>query len=656
MMRHLMRAPRTPFLAGLLLLAAAAAVAGADERPWIEVRSPRFTIVSEAGEKSAREMAWQFEQVHAVFTQAYPWGRMESGRPFIVLVARNEASLRALSPRFHDRWKTRPTAAFVSGPGRDFVAIRADLDGSLDPGENPYFTAYSGYVSIVLDASFPGQLPFWFQRGMQSFLGNTLVREKDVHIGRLLKGYLRLLHQGSRYSLPELMAIERGSRSFLNEADRQVFDAQSWLLVHYLFFGEAGALRPKLNRYADLLRNGRPGPEAFREAFGDPEPLQKGLSFYLSRQLYGFTRLDLDVSVDRASFRVRPVAAPEAAALRAAFLQAMQEPAAEAQALAESALRADPAQPVAHEVLGLIADAANRPDDARASLARAVDNGSRSYFAHYRLAQLLWAPNNDRATLARIASVLEQAAQLNPDHHWSLRYLADTRVSLGEAQAALDPARKAVRMAPGESDHRRTLARVLGNLGELDAAQQEAGRALALATTDEDKRYARETLGWLSEIIRAAKTSPGAPAAATAGPAPATENVGSVEENARGEGGRTIALDKHPCERNDAGLCRSWLAAAETACQEGSLEACSSAGWAYTGAPGVERDPAKAVRMLEKACAGGHQLGCVNLAVNLAARQTPEARKRALDLLSRACATGGAEACRLKASMEATRR
>jgi TPR repeat protein len=133
--------------------------------------------------------------------------------------------------------------------------------------------------------------------------------------------------------------------------------------------------------------------------------------------------------------------------------------------------------------------------------------------------------------------------------------------------------------------------------------------------------------------------------------------VSTAEETKSDEGGRTIRTDKHPCEWNDPQACRRWLAAADKACADGSLEACSSAGWAYSAAPpGAERDPAKAARMLEKACAGGHQMGCVNLAVNLAGRQTPEALTRALELLSKACAKGTVEACSVRASLLAARR
>jgi TPR repeat protein len=371
------------------------------------------------------------------------------------------------------------------------------------------------------------------------------------------------------------------------------------------------------------------------------------------------------VNVSRASFAVRPVPAPEALAIRAALLQAMREPAPAARTLAESALQADPKLALAHEVLGRIADSEGRPGDAREAFARAVDNGSQSYFAHYRLAQLLWKTDADRPTLERMAAVLEKASELNPDDPWSLSFLADTRVDLEKADTALEPARKAVQLAPGEAHHRQALARVLGNMGRIDEAQQEAGRGLALAKDDKSRAYSREQMVWLARLRDHAASTAAAPATAEETSAPvASETAEAVPaetskapaQGASKQGARSGQPMRHPCAAGDAKGCRDWLAAAETACAGGSIDACTSAGSAYTGAPGVTPDPAKAIRMLEKACAGKSQDGCVNLAVNLVNNGRAEDRTRALDLLAKACAAGHQPACGLRTQIESMRR
>jgi hypothetical protein len=54
----------------LPLSALARPALGADA--WVEVKSPHFTIVSDASEKDAREVAGQFEQVRALVQRAWP--------------------------------------------------------------------------------------------------------------------------------------------------------------------------------------------------------------------------------------------------------------------------------------------------------------------------------------------------------------------------------------------------------------------------------------------------------------------------------------------------------------------------------------------------------------------------------------------------------
>jgi hypothetical protein len=40
------------------------------EQKWVEVRSPNFIVVSNAGEKEARKTAVHFEQIRAVFRRS----------------------------------------------------------------------------------------------------------------------------------------------------------------------------------------------------------------------------------------------------------------------------------------------------------------------------------------------------------------------------------------------------------------------------------------------------------------------------------------------------------------------------------------------------------------------------------------------------------
>jgi len=63
---------------------------GEHDDSWIEIRSPHFTVLSNAGESEGRKTALQFEEVRALFHQGFPKLRVDSGKPTIVFAIKNE--------------------------------------------------------------------------------------------------------------------------------------------------------------------------------------------------------------------------------------------------------------------------------------------------------------------------------------------------------------------------------------------------------------------------------------------------------------------------------------------------------------------------------------------------------------------------------------
>jgi len=78
----------------LVVLAAFVPSLSAADDPWIEVKSPNFTVVSNAGEGRARNVAWQFEQIRAAIQIGWPWARVQLDRPVVVVAAKDENSMK----------------------------------------------------------------------------------------------------------------------------------------------------------------------------------------------------------------------------------------------------------------------------------------------------------------------------------------------------------------------------------------------------------------------------------------------------------------------------------------------------------------------------------------------------------------------------------
>src|SRR5215813_14147424 len=83
-----------------LLLAAPYASARDKADNWIQVQSPHFVVVTNAGEKQGRRIADQFERMRSLFHAMFPKIQMDSaGAPIVVLAVKDDKDFRALEPQ-----------------------------------------------------------------------------------------------------------------------------------------------------------------------------------------------------------------------------------------------------------------------------------------------------------------------------------------------------------------------------------------------------------------------------------------------------------------------------------------------------------------------------------------------------------------------------
>lgn len=487
-------------VAGSILAAAPVRVAA--ERSWVEVKSPHFTIVSNASDRSAREVAWQLEQVRGVMQRLWTWARVDTPKPIVVFAVDDEASMRALAPQFWEqKGGVRPASVFVEGADRYDVALRGDLKADDREGLNPYITAYWSYVALVLSSSLDRELPLWFQRGLAGVFSNTIVRDTSIQLGRVIPWHLRRLQQGSRPPLRELLSVDRQSPWYTQGDRLDQFDAECWAFMHYLMFGDEGAHRTQLDRFMALLHAGRAPAGAVDEAFGNLNALQSGFSAYFTRQLYQYQRADVDTRTPREGFQVRSLAASESASLRAAFHTAMRRPV-EARAALEDARKADARSAATYETEGILLEADDKRDDARVAYAKAIELGSANFFAYYRLAALRWVPSADSEALTSIRKSLEQSVALNDRFAPALGLLGEVNARLGRPDEALTAATRAVSLDGNSVARRLSLARVFWSLSRPDEAESAARRALEISRTDDERRTVQELLDFFQKNRR----------------------------------------------------------------------------------------------------------------------------------------------------------
>src|SRR5579863_4158823 len=75
----------------------------AGEPQWVEVRSPNFSVVTDAGEKRGREVAMRFEQMHAVFGALMTKANVNLPVPLQIVAFRNAKEMRQFVPLFNGK-------------------------------------------------------------------------------------------------------------------------------------------------------------------------------------------------------------------------------------------------------------------------------------------------------------------------------------------------------------------------------------------------------------------------------------------------------------------------------------------------------------------------------------------------------------------------
>ena len=464
---------------------------------WIEVKSAHFVVTSNAGDGSARTIAWQLEQIRSAIATLWPWAKVDLNRPLGVFVVKDETALKALAPEFWERkGGMRPATVWVGGMDQNYLAIRVDTEAEDRLNINPYVTSYFSYVSLILQQSVGRPMPLWFSRGLAGVMSNTIVRDAKIMLGPPIPWHLDRLRDRTRLKIPALLKVSRSSPEFLNGESLADFDAQAWALVHFLMFGEASVRWPKLDRFAQLVAQGIEPDAAFREVLGPPEDLEGPFGVYITRSLYSFRQLNVDVATKREGFTARPLSVPEAASRRAMFHAAMRRPV-EARAAIDEARKAGSA-PDAFAAEGLLFDAAGQDDEAKAAYGRAVDAASTNPYAYYRLASLLFRHEPDHDTLARIEKTLGQAVALNNRYAAAYALLGETRSLLGTGEP-LGMALRAISLEPAEPHYRLTAASILWRQRKYDDALKHAEAALSLADTDDERQRAARMIESLTK-------------------------------------------------------------------------------------------------------------------------------------------------------------
>lgn len=473
----------------LLLLLLTTRFAVAADSGWLEVRSEHFRVLTDAGEKNGCQIAEHFEQMHAAFGLLFGREKINEPVPLQIIAFRNTKELRQYSPIFHGK-VVDVAGFFVRGEDKNFVAI--DMSR-----ENSWEIVMHEYAHVLLNSNYMPTAP-WFDEGFAEFFSSMKVADIDVQVGAVIPE-ARALLQGKKLSLLDLLQVQHHSETYYEKGQRRdMFYAESWLVVHYLF--DTGQV-PKAVQYFALTNTQKvPVPEAVQSAFGMPvSQLEKVILDYLRADTVKVKRYTFKHPIVTSHEAMgRPLDPLEARAQLADLHLHEEEYGALAVKEFEAVVREDPNQVEAQQGLGYAYLRERNFAKATEHLQAAVRLGSKDPRVYFYTAVLLQEQDPAAMGSPELAQNLRRAIELDPQYADACALLGVSLLNSGSYAEAEANLARAVSLSPRNDMYRLNYA--ISLLDERKVA--EAKTALSFIVHSSTPQVADQVAQMLQQINR----------------------------------------------------------------------------------------------------------------------------------------------------------
>ena len=483
------------------LLAAAALLACVSrpllEQHWVAVETPHFAIVSALDPEATQQLADDLERFHAAIE-------------FVSGTRLGHAPVRTRVYAFDDPTLERPfnrrgePAYFLPSLRGPRIVLR-NGNGWRGDATRRVRRRYAEYLLRNRDGV---DQPLWHDAGFSEFASTIVVWDNGAEIGAHDRKRLAQLRSQMRIPSKRLLAAET-----LDPHDSDAFEAEAWLVVHYLFFGQpvSEPVGAHLRRYSAQRARGTPPTPALRAALG-------GTSSSLDRRLKNHLR---DGHFDTLAMRIDHPwdAHPPVPLSRGAICAELGWLSLEigkndqARGFFACALAAAPANASAAAGLGTLDARAGKWEEAVTqfdnALAAAPDDAlvQLDVAEIYRARARTLADDETRHALVEAARKhYRRSLEIEPNLPETHAGLAATYLIRGEdPRLGLPAIRRARELLPASLEINLLEAALLARTGNPVSARRRANAVLARARSDGTSRAARELLKRLDAAPQAAK-------------------------------------------------------------------------------------------------------------------------------------------------------
>jgi tetratricopeptide (TPR) repeat protein len=449
---HLRRFVRLPFLLALTL--SAAPIASASDSQWIEIQSPHFSVVTDAGEKRGRETAMRFEQMRAVFGALMTKANVNLPIPLQIVAFRNSKEVAQFAPL----WNGKPVplaGLFQSGQDRSFIM----LDMST---ENPWVVVFHEYAHQLMNGVLAAPVDPWFEEGFAEFFSSIEVDAKEARVGKVPQYEYEVLQQEGMMKVADLFRIRKNSPTYNeNGSHRTVFYAESGMVVHYIY---DNSLMPKLSTYFELrIDRNMPVEDAVQQSFGlSAADFDRVLRNYVSSGRSKYFPIPTPSNIVSGEYVARPLSPADSGAILADMHLHSLDYREKAIAEFQQILSAEPNHAAACRGLGYAYLQKRDFTQAAEYFKRAAQADSKDPRVHYYSALLMRREGafTNPSELPEMIKHLDTAIALDPTFADPYMLLAFAQMYAGDPAKGLITMQKAVSLSPRNEIYQFNLAQM----------------------------------------------------------------------------------------------------------------------------------------------------------------------------------------------------
>jgi tetratricopeptide (TPR) repeat protein len=439
--------------------------AGAAEKPWLEVRSPHFRVLTDASAGDARRVAHEFEQMRAVFAGLFPSFRLDSGAPLVIFAARDEGTAKSLAPYLWKMKGAKPAGYFEQSWEKKYALVRLDTWGT-----GAHQVVFHEYTHSILHMN-AHWLPTWMDEGMAEFYAYTRFAGDKTYIGAPTERFSTLLWK-IPIPVETLITVDQRSPYYHDEDKVQMFYAESWALIHYMTFGPNMEGGKKLNLLFAKLQQRADQKQAFEEVFGSFADMDKALDSYVRKFQWAAAVVKPPAAGNEKDYPSRTLSMAETQAEIGGY-HLWTHDHANARNYVDDALRNDPQLGLAHEEKGFLDFSDGKDADSLNEFTQAVAADGTLYLSLLAKAMLSPAATSDAAADEEaFKKALNAVTAVNPQYAPAYVQLARLAVRQNDLKAAFGYSRKAEELEPFRAGYHLQTGQILLRIGQgADAAR-----------------------------------------------------------------------------------------------------------------------------------------------------------------------------------------